>query len=205
MPRKFSKPRQRQIMKQMGEMLALGAYDKQIQEQLGISMTQFYIYKKKMLAESAQRFMNQKEEDIAFHKELLEQRLGKIYMHLESALRKTNPFNDNLPYIASKDLAAVTNVMRFLAIDLFKLNQEGIKIAKHGGHDYIRNNERVIQTVAGEAGIPLLYNPGKNETVGNGGQGAATATAGQPTTGTILSNAPNIVEQKTEPDESEIY
>lgn len=203
MPRR-TKAEQRAIIQEIGRLLATGEVDREIMKTLAISQTQYFIYKNRVYEQSAEQFRKQKEENIAWHKDLLEERLTKLYKHLEEALRRPNPLNNNLPYIASKDLASVTNVMRFLAIDLFKLNQEGIKIAKHYGLNYLQRTERLVQNTGGETGIQLLYNHdgGDAGKVGPGGvgAGAAAGTEQQPSIG---DTGPQQDSKK--PDESEIY
>jgi hypothetical protein len=95
-----------------------GKEDKEIMKQLGLTKPTFYRYKHRVIREADEAFQKQRLETLAFHKEILQERLTKLLK--TSMLVLENPRTKNFHKIA--EIAAT------LAINIFKLQVNSIGI-----------------------------------------------------------------------------
>jgi hypothetical protein len=97
--------------------------DKEIIRELEIPHTTFYRYKSKLIAASAERFKAQKLEDVALHKEVLNDRLTHFLGLLDTKIQRSLEARDT----PTKDLTGLFNCARDISISLFQLNTQGIQ------------------------------------------------------------------------------
>jgi ACT domain-containing protein len=98
-----------------------GKEDKQIMEQLGLSKATYYRYKRQVIKESEQAYEKQRLETLAFHKEMLEERLTKLLRAAMQVLE--NP--------RTKNFHKTAEVAANLAINIFKLQVDSIGVITH--------------------------------------------------------------------------
>ena len=118
-----------QVINEIGKMLSAGKPDREIMEQLQIKRSQYYEYKSRLFQQSAElfdRFNDQNRESLIYHKELLSERLIRLYKQAESDLTQ-NTHTEGGNSRASIYLAAQN-----IAINIFKLENEGLRILANG-------------------------------------------------------------------------
>lgn len=129
--RKTQKER-KAVMDEIHKLKGLGYTDTEIIAKLKISETMYYHYRKKLFAVHGARIGSAVSEDsVAFSMQTLEDRLNQIYRTLNTFLQRAisdeeNPAN-------AKEIAPVAIVMENVAINLFKLQGEGLRIVKGVG------------------------------------------------------------------------
>jgi hypothetical protein len=75
-----------QIINDIGKMLSAGSLDREIMEQLQIKRSQYYEYKSRLFQQSAElfeRLNDQNTRSLIYHKELLSERLTRLYNQAE--------------------------------------------------------------------------------------------------------------------------
>jgi ACT domain-containing protein len=102
-------------------LLMEGKEDKQIMEQLNLSKATYYRYKKQVIKEVEQVYQKQRFETLAFHQEILEERLTKL-------LRAAMKVLENSP---TKNFHKIAQVAATLAINIFKLQVDSIGVITH--------------------------------------------------------------------------
>lgn len=188
MPRKNYRERQLEI-NEIGRLLAMGMTDAEIMKQLKISKSQYYHYRRKLFNQSAELFKTEHIADLGWHKQLLHDRLTKIYrnMELKIQLKKQNSED---PYIESRDYASTCLAAQNIAINIFKLQSEGLRIlssiaesnSNSGGNRYLANLEQPKLRVLSDG----------TTAIGDRGEGPESLQS-------------SITDEDKEPDESEIY
>ena len=118
-----------QVINEIGKMLSAGKPDREIMEQLHIKRSQYYEYKSKLFQQSAELFdgfNDENRDSLIYQKELLSERLIRLFNQAELDLtQNTSPQGGNNR--ASTYLAAQN-----LAINIFKLESEGLRILANG-------------------------------------------------------------------------
>lgn len=109
---------------EIGKLLAIGLTDREIMQKLQLRRSQYYVYRSKLYDQSADLFKKGQIEDLAFHKELLQERLTRLYRQAETRL--TGAAGNNT--MTSKDIAQVLAMAQNIAINIFKLESEGLRI-----------------------------------------------------------------------------
>ena len=97
-----------QVINEIGKMLSAGKPDREIMDQLQIKRSQYYEYKSKLFQQSAElfdRFNDENRDSLIFHKELLSERLTRLYNRAELELTQ-NASPQGGSYRASIYLAA---------------------------------------------------------------------------------------------------
>jgi hypothetical protein len=110
-----------QIQSEISAILRLlteGKEDKQIMVQLNLSKATYYRYKRQVIKESEQAYQKQRLETLAFHKDILEQRLTKLLRAAMQVLE--NP--------RTKNFHKTVEVAATLAINIFKLEVDSIGV-----------------------------------------------------------------------------
>jgi ACT domain-containing protein len=87
-------------------------------EQLNLSKATYYRYKKQVIKEAERAYQKQRLETLAFHKEILEQRLTKL-------LRAAMQVLENPP---ANNFHKTAEVAATLAINIFKLQVDSIGV-----------------------------------------------------------------------------
>jgi len=186
MPRKNYRERQLEIG-EIGRLLAMGMVDAEIMKQLKISRSQYYHYRRKLFAQSAEQFKSERIADLGWHKHLLHDRLTKLYRNAELKLQLKKS-NSEDPYIESRDYAATVLAAQNLAINIFKLESEGLRIlnnfadATNSGNRYLQGLEQPELRVLSDG----------TTTVGDRERGSESLQS-------------SVTNEDSEPSESEIY
>lgn len=177
---------------EIGRMLGMGMLDMEIMKQLNLKRAMYYIYKQKLFRQYADLFEKERVEDLGYHKELLHDRLTKLYRQTEVKLSLKKP-NSEEPFIDSKDYAATVAVAQNLAINIFKLESEGLRILNEfgsrnqSGNGYLRSiNQPELRLFSSDS----IEGPTDGEATQGGGEKRITSF---------------ITDEKPESDESEIY
>jgi hypothetical protein len=140
---KRSKPKKtsfriQQLINEIGKMLSTGRPDREIMEQLQIKRSQYYEYKSKLFQQSAElfdRFTDQNSDSIIYHKELLSERLTRLYKQAELDLtQNTLPEGGN-------NRASIYLAAQNIAINIFKLENEGLRVLANGQGRQLRGLE----------------------------------------------------------------
>ena len=127
-----------QVINEIGKMLSAGKPDREIMEQLQIKRSQYYEYKSKLFQQSSELFdrLNERQKDsLIYHKELLSERLTRLFNQAELDLTQ-NSYREGGNNRASIYLAAQN-----IAINIFKLESEGLRILANGQGRPLRNLE----------------------------------------------------------------
>jgi hypothetical protein len=103
--------------------------DKEIMRDLNIPKRTYYRYKSKLLAESAEHFKNQKLEDVALYKDLLNDRLTHFLGLLDDKIQRSIDVRDTMN--PTKDLTGLFNCAKDMSIAIFQLNTQGIEAVNH--------------------------------------------------------------------------
>jgi DNA-directed RNA polymerase specialized sigma subunit len=96
-----------QLINEMRKMLSDGRSDREIMEKLQIKWSQYYNYKAKLFHQSGElfeRLSEQHRDSLIYHKELLSERLNRLYRQAESDLTKITPLeggNNRALYLSS--------------------------------------------------------------------------------------------------------
>jgi hypothetical protein len=124
-------------------MLSAGKPDREIMEQLQIKRSQYYEYKSKLFQQSAELFdqlNDQNRESLIYHKELLSERLTRLYKRAELDLTQ------NTSTDSGNKRASIYLVAQNIATNIFKLESEGLRILANGQGRQLRelqtHNER---------------------------------------------------------------
>ncbi|MGC2308622.1 MAG: hypothetical protein WA461_09470 [Nitrososphaeraceae archaeon] len=132
-----------QLINEIGKMLSAGRPDREIMEQLHIKKSQYYEYKIKLFEQSAELFnrLNDKNRDsLIYHKELLSERLIRLYNQVELDLTR------NIYTESGNNRASIYLAAQNIAINVFKLESEGLRILANGHGRQLRglqaDNER---------------------------------------------------------------
>jgi hypothetical protein len=116
-------------------MLSVGRPDREIMEQLQIKRSQYYEYKSKF-QQSAELFnqLNEKNRDsLIYHKELLSERLTRLYNQAELDL------THNTCTEGGNNKASIYLAAQNIAINIFKLESEGLRILANGQGRQLRS------------------------------------------------------------------
>ena len=119
-----------QLINEIGKLLSAGKLDREIMEELRIKRSQYYEYKSKLFQQSAElfdRLTDQNRDSLIYHKELLSERLIRLYKQAESDLTQNTLIEGGSNNRASIYLAAQN-----IAINIFKLENEGLRILANG-------------------------------------------------------------------------
>lgn len=118
-----------QIINDIGKMLSAGKLDREIMEELQIKRSQYYEYKSKLYQQSAElfdRFNDENRDSLIYQKELLSERLTRLYKRAESDLAQTSPAE------GSNNRASIYLAAQNIAINILKLESEGLRILADG-------------------------------------------------------------------------
>ncbi len=119
-------------------MLSAGKPDREIIDQLQIKRSQYYEYKSRLFQQSAElfdRFNDQNRESLIYHKELLSERLIRLYKQAESDLTQ------NTHTEGGNNRASIYLAAQNIAINIFKLENEGLRILANGQGRQMRGLE----------------------------------------------------------------
>lgn len=133
--RKKSKKEIQQDIDKIGRLLASGAIDREIMEQLHLKKSQYYAYRARLFKESGLLFDRTTDDELIHQKTILQERFIRLYRRLELDLNQGDINGSNRPglYLAGQSIA--TNI--------FKLNYEGLKALKRNGINTNRYLRRI--------------------------------------------------------------
>jgi hypothetical protein len=106
-------------LSEISRLLTAFKTDKEIMRDLNIPKRTYYRYKSKLLAESAEHFKNQKLEDVALHKDMLNDRLTHFLGLLDDKIQRSLEVRDTM------------NPAKDMSIAIFQLNTQGIEAVNH--------------------------------------------------------------------------
>lgn len=174
-----------QYVKEIGRCFAAGMVDREIMEKLHIKKNAFYQYRKRLFRESGDLFRQTDPDELLYHKELLQERLTRMYRQIEIDLHNNT--------LSNKDRAGLYLAAQSYAMNIFRLNYEGIA-ALNG----VQRREPALSVNAsiGSQGDPRSGASVIRLLQTEGGEGARQEDSSIP---------PPINDEKQEPDESEIY
>jgi hypothetical protein len=118
-----------QLINEIGKMLSTGRPDREIMELLQIKRSQYYEYKSKLFQQSAELFdrLNaQNRDSLIYHKELLSERLTRLYNQAELDLTQ------NTVIEGGSNRASIYLAAQNIAINILKLESEGLRILANG-------------------------------------------------------------------------
>ena len=98
-------------------------------EELRIKRSQYYEYKSKLFQQSAElfdRFNDENRDSLIYQKELLSERLIRLYKQAESDLTQ------NTSIEGGNNRASIYFAAQNIAINIFKLESEGLRILSNG-------------------------------------------------------------------------
>lgn len=131
------------LIDEIGKLLSDGKPDREIMEQLQIKRSQYYEYKSKLFQESGKlfdRFNKEHRDSLIFHKELLSERLTRLYKQAELDLTQSTLAENG------SNKASIYLVAQNIATNIFKLESEGLRILANGQGRQLRDlqthNER---------------------------------------------------------------
>jgi hypothetical protein len=113
------------ILTDINKLLTQCLSDKEIMKQLDNPKTTYYRYKAMLHRESAEEFKKQRLDDLALHKELLENRLKAI---LQPLLVRINQSQEPNSKISNRDLANIAEIAKEIAIEINSLNKQGLNL-----------------------------------------------------------------------------
>ena len=96
-----------------------GYTDKEIIEEIGVKERTFYYYKEKLYQQSAEIQAKKTEQILVFESQILKDRLTDMYRQLQQRARAENT--------KARDLAEITTAAYNIAINIFKLESEGLR------------------------------------------------------------------------------
>jgi hypothetical protein len=181
---------------EVGRLLSLGLLDREIITQLNLKRAQFFNYKQKLYEQSAAQFEKQKMSDLAYHKDLLHDRLTRILRHIETKLSERDDRTGN-SLLNPREYAGLALAGQNLAINLFKLESEGQRILHRNG--LLNQQVRVFADVANDNRPALVTNEGRGELrlLSNNASDAGSGTENRPEN--------YFTHTETQSDESEVY
>lgn len=186
MPRKNYRQRQAEI-NEIGRLLAMGMTDSEIQKQLVVSKAQYYHYRRKLFDQSADLFKTEHLTDLGWHKQLLHDRLTKIYRNMELKIQLKKENGD--PYIESRDYASTCLAAQNIAINVFKLESEGLRILNNIAESNSNSGSRYLANLE-QPKVRVLSDG--TTAIGDRGEGPESLQS-------------SVVDEDKEPDESQIY
>lgn len=196
-----------EFVKEIGRMYSAGMVDREIMERLQLKKASYYAYRKRLFRDSGNMFRQTSNDELLYHKDLLQERLTRMFRRIEIDLNNTA--------LTNKDRAGLYMAAQSYAMNIFRLNYEGIVALKNAyGNQGRPSLTAVSATIGSEKGLGsgagVIRDLQTTDTGGSGADAPTTGTYDEPGSGSgtaraILSDAPDILEQKTEPDESEIY
>ncbi len=127
-----------QVISEIGKMLSAGKPDREIMEQLQIKRSQYYEYKSKLFQQSAElfnRFNDENRASLIYQKELLSERLTRLFNQAELDLTQ------NTPIEGGNNRASIYLAAQNIAINIFKLESEGLRILVNGQGRQLRGLE----------------------------------------------------------------
>ena len=132
-----------QLINEIGKMLSVGKLDREIMEELRIKRSQYYKYKSKLFQQSGElfdRLTDQNRDSLIYHKELLSERLIRLYTQAELDLTQSTLAE------GGSNRASIYLAAQNIAINIFKLESEGLRILANGQGRQLRDlqthNER---------------------------------------------------------------
>jgi hypothetical protein len=123
-----------------------GKTDRQIIEILQINRRTFYRYKDKVIDRIYKIFGNQTRREIPLHKDLLRERLNTLYMLAQKKIESTVDSQKG-ELNPSKDFSGTVAIAQELAVNIWRLDTQGIEVLTGGGlnNDRLNTIERKIQ------------------------------------------------------------
>ena len=128
-----------QLINEIGKMLSAGKLDREIMEELRIKRSQYYEHKSKLFQQSGElfdRLNDQNRDSLIYHKELLSERLTRLYKQAESDLTQNTLIEG-----AGNNRASIYLAAQNIAINIFKLESEGLRILANGQGRQLRGLE----------------------------------------------------------------
>jgi hypothetical protein len=151
-----------QLVNEIGKMLSAGRLDREIMEELQIKRSQYYEYKAKLYQQSEElfdRFNDENRDSLIYQKELLSERLTRLYKRAESDLAQTSPAE------GSNNRASIYLAAQNIAINILKLESEGLRILKGQGRQLrgleTHNERRGIDPAAMQKRAEVEYDESK--------------------------------------------
>jgi biotin operon repressor len=118
-----------QLINEIGKMLSAGKLDREIMDELQIKRSQYYEYKSKLFQQSADlfdRFNDKNRGSLIYQKELLSERLTRLYKQAELDLTQSSPAE------GGNTRASIYLAAQNIAINILKLESEGLRILANG-------------------------------------------------------------------------
>lgn len=118
-----------QLINEIGKLLSAGRLDREIMGELQIKRSQYYEYKSKLFQQSAElfdRFNDENRDSLIYQKELLSERLTRLYKRAELDLTQSNQAE------GGNNRASIYLVAQNIATNIFKLESEGLRILANG-------------------------------------------------------------------------
>ena len=118
-----------QLINEIGKLLSAGKLDREIMEELRIKRSQYYEYKSRLFQQSGElfdRFNDQNRDSLIYHKEILSERLTRLYKQAELDLTQ------NTIIEGGNNRASIYLAAQNIAINIFKLESEGLRILANG-------------------------------------------------------------------------
>jgi hypothetical protein len=185
-----------QIVKEIGRMFAAGMVDREIIDRLNLKRATFYWYRKRLFKESGNLFKQTSDDELLFHKDLLQERLTRMFRQIEIDLRNTT--------LSSKDRAGLYMAAQSYAINIFRLNYEGI-VALRNAYGNRTRTPLAVGSTGGGSTEDTGSGPGVLRVLQAQGREGAAATEPEPEPSIPSPVVAIGVEPEQEPDESEIY
>jgi len=132
---------QQQIQNELIEIehrICQGHTDKEVIEDLGLKERTFYYYKEKLYQRSAEIQAKKTEQILVFESQILKDRLTHMYRQLQQRVRAENT--------KARDLAEIITAAYNIAINIFKLESEGLRAFSH--INKLTNNKAVQQQIS---------------------------------------------------------
>ena len=127
-----------QLINEIGKMLSAGKLDREIMEELHVKRSQYYEYKSKLFQQSGElfdRLTDQNRDSLIYHKELLSERLTRLYRQAELDLTQ------NALIEGGNNRASIYLAAQNIAINIFKLESEGLRVLANGQGRQLRGLE----------------------------------------------------------------
>ena len=123
-----------QVINEIGKMLSAG--NPEIMEQLQIKRSQYYEYKSRLFQQSGEIFEQLNDQNkcsLIYHKELLSERLTRLYKQAELDLTQNSHAEGGV------NRASIYLAAQNIAINIFKLESEGLRILANGQGRQLRS------------------------------------------------------------------
>jgi hypothetical protein len=160
--------------------------DREIWKKLGLSRARYFVYRAKLYRLSGKLFEKTTNDELIYHKELLQERLTRIFRQMELDLTQTSVADNGYN---NKDRAATALAAQNIAINIFKLEHEGLRVLSQSGFQQNRYLRRASSEA--ESGRKVRILPGYTE---EGGR-----------TRTLIRQEGITSDTNPKPDESEVY